>query len=213
MLLLNVSNYMNNIFKWGCILILLAGCSNLEIGRKSVPSPVLKSEKQKEAEKVGADFLARKVEKPDEAKQVAVNLSTSLGTPKKIEDDPEKVIRALRENIQKQQSDINKLNEELEAFKGKKIDGTGINVTGIGLSGSVIALIVLCILFPPVLTVVFFIIKNLKRTIECLVTGVQDLIERDPNAGRDFLGSMSRRMDTKQKGIVKTAKKRVDQYR
>lgn len=195
------------------ISLLLSGCAGLEVARKSVPDPVEKSEKQKEAEKVGANYLARKVEEPKEAKEVARTLSTSLGEPAKQEDDPEKIIKSLRENIRKQQDELDELNTKLEKYQGKKIAGTGINVMGIGLSGSVIALIVLCIIFPPVLTIVFFVIKNLKRTIECLVTGVQDLVERDPPAGRDFLGAMSRRMDTSQKGIIKSAKKRIDMFR
>lgn len=195
------------------LIILLSGCTGLEVMRKNVPEPIVKSEKQKEAEKVGANYLARKVEKPQEAKEVARSLSTSLGEPAKQEDDPNKIIKDLRENIRKQQEELDELNEELEQYQGKKVAGTGINVFGVGMSGSVIALVILCILFPPILTIIFFVIKNLKRTIECLVTGVQDLVEKDPPAGRDFLGAMSRRMDTSQKGIIKSAKKRIDMFR
>ena len=192
---------------------LLSGCAGLEIARKSVPDPVEKSDTQKEAEKVGANYLARKVEKPEGAREVARTLSHSLGEPSKQEDDPEKIIKSLRESIRKQQDELDNLNEELQKYQGKKIADTGVNVTGIGMSSSLIILIILCVLFPPILTVVFFVIKNLKRTIECLVTGVQDLVEKDPNAGRDFLGAMSRRMDNSQKGIVKTAKRRIDKFR
>lgn len=194
-------------------ILCFSGCTSLEIGRKKVPDPVEKTKSHVEAEKIGADYLARKVEKPVEAKEVARSLSGSLGRPKKEVDDASKVVQDLQIHVRKHEEEINALNNTLEQYSGKKIDGTGINVIGTGLPLSVIILIVLCILFPPIITVVFFIIKNLKRTIECLVSGVHDLVDNDPATGSNFLNTMSRRMDSAQKSAVKRAQKQIKKYR
>jgi hypothetical protein len=194
---------------------LLSGCSSLSwrVGQKKVPEPVQKSVEHKEAEKVSANFLARKVETPVEAKAVAKGLSTSLGEPKEENDDPEKVISNLRKFVAQQQADIDELNKQLGKYQGKKIEGTGVNVGGFAFGGTTILLIVLCVMFPPILTVVFYIIRNLKRTIECMVSGVQDLVEKNPGEGVEFLGAMSRRMDSSQKKIIKGVKQKVSKFR
>jgi len=63
-------------------LVVTAGCTAARLFQSKVPAPVLKTEKQVEAERQGADLIARKLETPHQLKPVAESLSNSLGKPK-----------------------------------------------------------------------------------------------------------------------------------
>ena len=106
------------------ILILMSvGCS-MRIFQAEVPSAIFKTEDHLNSEKVSADYIARTLPQ-SEIKQVAVSLSSSLGVPKKSNDNPKQISNNLNSEITKFQSNQKSLNEKLIQYSGKEIEGTG----------------------------------------------------------------------------------------
>jgi hypothetical protein len=188
----------------------LAGCFSApqwRVAQAKVPEPIVKSEKQIEAERQAADLIARKIETPVELKPVAQELSSSLGEP--IKDSPKApdvALAGLREGQLRQQAQITQLNQRLLKFQGKEIEGTGINLFAPATSLGVVGLIAACIFVPGFLTFVLFFIRRLFATIRVLVSKIQDFESVEPDAAAKLKDSLSRGMDEAHKAIVRSVK-------
>jgi hypothetical protein len=195
------------------ILMMLSGClatPQWRVGQATVPIPIVKTEKQVEAERQAADLLARKIQEPAELKPVAVGLSASLGEPKVPLKDtpqaPDKAVEALKQGLLLQQEQLAVLNKKLAKYQGKEVEDTGLNLfaptTGLGLIG----LIAACIFVPGFLTFVIFLIRRLFATIRVLVTKIQAFEAEEPVAAKKLKDSLSRGMDSQHKDIVRSVK-------
>ena len=76
-------------------------CSSFQVFEKKVPDPIRKNKDHLNNEKSGAYYLA--INTTDQNQDVANALSRSLGSPNKIENDPE-IIKKLLENTQDYES-------------------------------------------------------------------------------------------------------------
>ena len=106
-------------------ILVLSSCSSFQVFEKKVPDPIKKTKDHLDNEKNGAYYLA--INSTNENKFVAGALSRSLGTPKTIEENPELIKKKLLENCQQYESSFSNLNQELENFSGKNIEGSGLN--------------------------------------------------------------------------------------
>lgn len=200
----------------GFSLFTLAGCLHApewRVAQAKVPEPIVKSEKQIEAERQAADLIARKIETPVELKPVAQELSSSLGEPKApIKDTPkapDEALEALRAGQRKQQEQITQLNRRLSKFQGKEIEGTGVDLFAPTTALGVVGLIAACIFVPGFLTFVLFFIRRLFATIRVLVSKIQEFEAEEPEAAAKLKNSLSRGMDSAHKAMVRSVKAKL----
>ena len=165
--------------------LFLTACSwqPLRVFQAKVPEPLAKAPAQIEAERRGADLIARKIEQPEELKPVAVALAASLGAPAEpIEaataaELPKVAATAtaeLQAGMVKMQRQIEQLNRILAKYQGKEIEGTGFSLLGPGATVIIVGLIVLAVAFPPVLTLLVFAYRRLKATAGIVVNQLED---------------------------------------
>lgn len=161
---------------------LLGSCGVPVLFQKTVPPPVVKEERQLEAERGAADLIARKIETPIELKPVAVSLSASLGAPKKSlvdvkEFDLPKASAAATHDLQagivQMQKQLAQLNAKLTQLQGKDIEGTGFSLLGPGMGVVAIGVVVLAIACPPVMTLMFFAFRRLKAAAGIVVNEME----------------------------------------
>ena len=207
-----------NIPKFLKVLILvtplaLSGCFSVpqwRVAQAKVPTPVVKTEKQTEAERQAADYIARTIETPIALKPVAQELSSSLGEPKApIKEGPkaaDQAVAALHRGQLDQQAQIDRLNRLLAKHQGKEIEGTGVNLfaptTGLGFIG----LIAACIFVPGFLTFVLFVIRRAYGTLRVLVTKIREFEIAEPEAAAKLTESLGRGMDRSHKLLVRSLK-------
>ena len=128
------------------LLILCSGCS-WNVFQARVPSAVVKTQSHLESERIAGDYLARNVN--EQNKQVATSLSHSLGLPIESSNDAENISENLNEEISENRKNQNQLNETLNKYAGKEIEGTGIDI-GKGLSiTSIVLLMIAIVAFRP----------------------------------------------------------------
>lgn len=202
-----------------CVVVLLTSCAVPRIFESKVPAPVVKSESQIEAERQGADLIARKIETPVELKPVAASLSSSLGAPKKslvdvkVFDLPKAANTAdadLRENLVKFQKELDDVNRRLIKLQGKDIEGTGISLLGPGITTIVIGLIVLGVVFPPAFTFLLFAFRRLRSTASLVVNSIESAAAAPETAQAvsAIKSSLSNTMDKLHKNVVLDLKKK-----
>ena len=138
--------------------------------------------------------------KQNPERKVATSLSFSLGNPKTIETDAETIAEGLNAENGRHQINADSLNVELAEFEGKKIEGTGIEIGGILNSGMLIGLIVLCVLFPPIVSVLFFLFKRASGTLKNVVGGIDEWAKG--NDAETLKNELSKRMDATHKKLV-----------
>ena len=198
-------------------LLFLGGCQSLipnwRIFQAKVPEPIVKNDAKIEVDRQVADYIARTIEQPVQLKPLAASLSESLGHPKKpmaVADDSEERLQAMLNkallDTQRQRDD---LNNRLEKTEGKKIEGTGVNVFGFAVSGTVLVIIALCVAFPPIGGVIWFIVQRIYGALSRTTQGIGKFMEENPDAGERLQSYLSRAHDRADKNIIRKIKAKL----
>jgi hypothetical protein len=184
--------------------------------QKKVPAPIVKPAAQIETERRTADYIARTVETPPQLKPMAADLSESLGRPEKpipadtTADEAEARMRAeWQKALLKSQQQIDQLNALLAKSEGKKIEDTGINVFGFSMGGAALALIVLCVLFPGVATILWAVFKRVSGALSSTAKGISDFIKDNPDAGEKLKDALAKTQDAAHKQIISKIKAKL----
>lgn len=195
----------------------LAGCafSPVRLFQDKVPAPLAKAAVQVEAERAGADLIARKIETPRELIPVAQKLSTSLGAPAKLFDMPvASAAVAASVALDKGSADMSRkldmLNAKLAGLQGKEIEGTGLSLLGPGMAAVVIGLIALGVVFPPAFTFLLFAFKRLRAASKTIVQTIDE--QEDPEvvaALTKVKGQLAEKMDLSHKKVIHNLQKPV----
>lgn len=195
----------------------VSGCSTIGLQSKrifqdEVRKPVIKEvdEDIKEA----ADYLAKEVEEPQEAADVALVLSQRVGQPESVQTSPKAIKQALSKGNQNYQKDIDDLNKWLDKREGTELEGTGLSVWGTGGVLIIAALIAIVILVPAIIPLLLQVIRAIAgtsrkvtiSTINSFKDGVDEFNSRNPKAAEELKEILSRRMDKKEKAIIKKSK-------
>ena len=185
-----------------CLLfLLLTSCGTFRVGEKSVPDPVKKTQQHKEVEKQSAYYLATHT--TDENKVVADVLSRSIGTPKKKENKSSVLESELFQHIGNFESRTIELNDELESYSGKTIEGTGINLLPFFSSFGVVAIVALLILFPSATTILFFVLRRTRTAFANVVEGIQEFAKDDPEHSKHLDELLEKKLDRREKLQIK----------
>lgn len=175
--------------------LFLSGCAllpELRVFQKKLPPPVEQS-KVTEGQRQAADYIAKKIEKPEELKPVAQELATSLGTPVEpvvdtgdIKADSEKIVETLRAENADLRKRIEKQAAWLREYQGAKLEGTGFNLTGpLGFLGF-FGIIALVVFVPGTLTAAFFVIRRLRSTVQVVSQSIEEFKVDNPAAAEDL---------------------------
>lgn len=202
----------------------LVGCSlpSWRVGQKTIdPALAEKPASQIEAERAAAEFIELKsaVPEADTVLQlqaihaVASPLSASLGEPLKpvTIDDRDAVISALQKGILAEQKKTEAWKAFARKYAGKEIEGTGVELAGIGGGLGLLALVAACILVPGFGSLVLFVIKRLRGTVQQFAQGVEEFAAEHPAKAAELKEYLSSAMDRPAKAIVKREKKYLDQ--
>jgi hypothetical protein len=181
--------------------ILISSCGSMNILEKKVPDPVRKSNQHKEIEKQASYYLASNTQ--NENQLVANALSRSIGTPKKKETNPNTIESNLFYQNSEYENKRIKLNDELETFAGKKIEGTGINLFPFFSGFGVIALIAVLVLFPSATTILFFVLRRTKTAMANVVEGIQEFSRDDPDHAKKLDELLEKKLDRREKQQLK----------
>ena len=181
--------------------ILISSCGSMNILEKKVPDPVRKSNQHKEIEKQASYYLASNTK--NENQLVANALSRSIGTPKKKETNPNTIESNLFYQNSEYENKRIKLNDELETFAGKKIEGTGINLFPFFSSFGIIALIAILILFPSATTILFFVLRRTRTAMANVVEGIQEFSRDDPDHAKKLDELLEKKLDRREKQQLK----------
>jgi len=196
--------------------LFLTGCQlpQWRVFQAKVPGPIVKAPRAVEVERQAADLLAKRIEKPVELIPVAQQLSASLGRPEKpLEGDtadlaPE-TVKALERELLRTQGELAALNKLLEKNEGKKVEGTGINILGASFSLGVVALVVLCIMFPPISLVLWTIFKRISGALTATAKGISNYVKDNPEAGEQLKDYLSRTQDAAHKAVISNIKAKL----
>jgi hypothetical protein len=198
-------------------LLAFSGCNvpQWRVFQSKVPAPLVKSAVQIEAERAGADLVARTIEKPVELVPVAQKLSESLGAPEhpitqaNTTTAAKDALDGLREGIKAKQHDLDKQNKLLAQYEGKKIEGTGVNVFGFAVSLPVIGLIALCIFFPGALGILLRMFLRVRGALKATIAAGQAFKEENPAFAKSFNDTMTKAQDQVHQAIVKKIKAKL----
>lgn len=194
--------------------LLLAGCAtpNFRIGQDEVRQPVrpLITEDIRQA----SDFLAREINETPQ-KEVAISLSQRVGPPEKPIDNPETVQRNLNRGHSQYAAQLEILNRWLERRAGTKLEGTGINLLGIGGLLIFVGVIVALILIPALIPIFISLIRNLmgvgyntvKHTSKGIVKAIEDYKKVKPDEAKELLDRIRGNLDEKDKILVERLRK------
>ena len=189
---------------WGkCIVVSLClvftSCGSLRVFQEEVPSPIKKTEIHKNEERKGAYYLA--LNTTEENQLVANALSRSLGTPTEVENNAEIISETLFKQTSTHEQNLYGLNTKLDKLQGKQIKDTGLNVmpwfSGLGF----IVVIVLLVLFPSLITVLFFVLKRTRSALGNIVTGIKEFSESDPSNAKDLHELLEKKLDRVEKNL------------
>lgn len=190
--------------------LFLTGCQlpQWRVFQQKVPQPIVKPAQTLEVERQAADLLARRIESPPELIPVAVKLSESLGVPDRpLEGDTQELapetVRALNRELAATKQQIADLNKLLAKNEGKKVEGTGINLFGYSFGLGVIALIALCVMFPPIATILWWVFQRVAGALTRTAKGVNDYIKANPDQGEKLKTYLSGAQDTVDKQLIK----------
>lgn len=194
--------------------VLFSGCQlpTWTVFQEKVPEPIVKSEEAKEVERQAADLIARKIEEPKELKPVAAKLSQSLGVPNEplrndnLLEASEKAVDSINEELVEVQEKRVKLNKQLSENSGKSIEGTGYNIFGFSMSLSMIALVVLCVMFPPLAMIVWKIFSGILGALKSTVSGINDYVKANPDQADRLKSYLKGKHDAAHKTIISKIK-------
>lgn len=198
----------------------LSGCASLmpqwRLFQKKVPAPIVKPAAQIETERRTADYIARTVQTPPQLKPMAADLSESLGRPEKpipadtTADEAETRMRAeWQKALLKSQEQLAQLNAMLAAQEGKKIEGTGFNIFGFSVGFAGLALIALCVMFPPLATILWAVFKRVSGALTSTATGISNFIRDNPDAGEKLKAALAKTQDAAHKQIISKIKAKL----
>ena len=209
------------LWQWGLIILALAlamlvtGCSSMlpewRVGQKEVPKPNVTTEAQVESWRSASDLLARTVEQPPEAKELAISLSQSLGKPMRpLEvDDYEWAFDRLDKEYRVWKNKQNDINKFLGEYQGEDIEGTGINMFGFTMAGTTLIIIALILFLPGFAGIFFFVIRRIGASFGSVVKGVERFVNENPEAGEQLKGYLSKTLDRADKVRVNMAKSKL----
>jgi hypothetical protein len=185
------------------LVLLCSGCS-WNVFQARVPSAVVKTQSHLESERIAGDFLARNVN--EQNKQVATSLSHSLGLPIESSNDAENISENLNEEISENRKNQNQLNETLNKYAGKEIEGTGIDI-GKGLSiTSIVLLMIAIVAFPSIISILFFLLRQSRSALSAIVSGVETFKQSDKEHGKELKTILSASMDKQHKKLIQKLK-------
>lgn len=204
-------------------LFLLTACGlpSLRVGQAKIdPKLAEKPPEQIEAERQGADYIEQKsaAPEPDAMKQlqdihqVAGPLSASLGEPKKkvTVEDKDAIIASLKKGLLAEQKKAEAWKSFARKYAGKELEGTGVDLAGIGGGFGLLAIIAACIFVPGFGTLVLFVIKRLRGTVQQVAQGVEEYAAEHPEEADNLKKFLSAKMDSAHKAIVQREKQFVD---
>lgn len=204
-----------------CILLLSTGCTSLmpqwRLFQKKVPAPIVKAPEQIETERQTADYIARTVEQPPQLRPMAAKLSESLGRPKKpiatdmtADEADERMMASWQKVLLQSQQQITELNALLAKSEGKKIEGTGVNMFGFSMGGATIALIVICVMFPPVAVILWTIFKRVSGALTTTAAGIARYVKEHPEAGEELKDTLEKTQDKVHKQVISKIKAKLN---
>lgn len=135
---------------------------------------------------------------------MALALSQSLGLPQRAVtiDDSQSVMRRMREEAAAMNEKNAKIRDFLYENSGKEIEGTGIDLRGIGFGTTGLVIVLLCVFLPGFSSILFFIIRRLGATTKSLVSGIERFLNENPDAGSELKAYLSMRMDSADKARI-----------
>ena len=195
-------------------LLFLSACTtpNFRVGQDQVRPPV--RDVITEDIRQASDYLAREV-KEGPQKDVAISLSQRVGAPERKIESPKRVQNNLARGEKNYRAEIERLNRWLERRAGTKLEGTGINLLGIGGVFLFIGLIVLLILVPSLIPMFVSIIrgisgagyKTLKHTSRGVVKAIEEYKRDNPAEAKNLLDKVSKNLDEKDKILIEKLKR------
>lgn len=196
------------------IFVFLSGCatSPFRVGQDTVRQPV--RDVITEDIRQGADYLAREVNETPQ-KEVAISLSQRVGSPDRPIDNPDRVQSNLAKGQKDYRDEIERLNAWLEKRAGVKLEGTGINLLGIGGIFLVIGIIIALILVPAFIPLFISIIRSitgagystLKHTSRGIVKAIEEYKSENPSESKKLLEKVSKNLDEKDKILIEKFKR------
>jgi hypothetical protein len=201
-----------------CLLLLLCGCSlpQWRVFQKTVPTDtgpapaVIESQRRAAALIVdlSASLSADPARQVSDIHAVAVPLSVSLGEPLKratVFQAPD-VVASLRKSSLDAQAKAEKWREFARKHGGTPLEGTGVNLAGpAGLLG-LIAVVALCVIFPPVGYLLLRALPVLWGFFRSTTSAISEFTTANPDEGERLKLTLSRKMDAAHKRLVKTRK-------
>lgn len=200
-----------------CLLTLMVmGCSTVRdwrTGQETVPVHQPITAQQREVERQAADYLARSVESPEEAKPVAEGLSGLMGKPVDELNDTDLLVKGLRAELSASRKRIDALEGWMRDNEGKTIEGTGWQPFG-WLPGTSWLWIAGIIAFVAIggLSIVgplFSAMFKLRRTVRSVVRGVENFSLQDPIAAKQLKQQLKGVMPPQQQIIIDKEKLRI----
>jgi len=207
----------------------LTGCALLPEWRvfqkKIDPKLAEKPAAQIEAERAAAAYIVTRSQVSGRSPQVsdlssqlseihsvAVPLAASLGAPNKpvTAADHARVIEQLTAGLRAEQKKAEQWRAFALKYAGKPIEDTGINLAGpAGLLG-LAAVVALCIAVPPVGYVILRALPILWGFFRSSTSAIKEFADAHPRAGEDLAVTLSRKMDTAHKALVRKKAPRIN---
>jgi len=193
----------------------LCGCSltGWRVGQAKVPvdtGPSVQSvESQRRAAALIVDLSASLSSDPGkqiaDIHTVAIPLSISLGEPLKratVFQAPD-VVASLRRSTLDAQAKADKWRDFSKKYAGTALEDTGINLAGPTGFLALIAVIALCVAFPPIGYLLLRALPLLWGFFRATTNGVANFVAENPEAGADLKAQLSRKLDASHKRLVK----------
>jgi len=196
----------------------LSGCASMlpqwRLFQKKVPAPIVKPAAQIETERRTADYIARKIEKPEQLVPMAVQLSESLGEPERpITDELDaaevRMEKEWHKALLKSQEQLAELNALLAKTEGKKIEGTGFNAFGMSFGLGTLILIILLVAFPPLGAILWAVFKRISGALTSTADGISKFVKYNPDAGEKLKGYLAKTQDAAHKQIISKIKAKL----
>ena len=191
------------------IIISLSACTtpSFRINQDSVRQPV--RDVITEDIRAASDYLAREVNEAPQ-KEVAISLSQRVGGPERRIESPEIVQSSLAKGERDYRGEIERLNRWLERRAGTPLEGTGINLMGLGgffLVGGVILLLILVPCLIPLVVSIFRGIsgagyKTLRHTSKGIIKAIEQHKRDDPQGAKKLLDQVRENLDERDKILV-----------
>ena len=128
-------------------------------------------------------------------------LSRSLGTPQNLAEDANAINDNLYKSINEYENGFTNLNQELQNLENKKIQDTGFSLTPLFSGLGFIAVVAICVLFPSVLTILFFVLKRTRSALQNIVTGIKEFSDNDPDNAKNLHQLLEQKLDRVEKKL------------